>query len=70
MTTNQQLLREIRSFCKAVGMAETTFGQKAVHEWTVVERLEAGRTITLATADRIRKFIEDNQPGEGRRRVA
>lgn len=71
MTTGQQLLREIRAFCKATDMAETTFGQKAVHEWTLVERLEAGRSIELKTVDRIRKFISENQPdGECRKHVA
>ena len=70
-TTQQILLREIRAFCAETGMAETTFGQKAVHEWTLVQRLEEGRSIELKTVDRIRRFIADNRPGrERRRRVA
>lgn len=59
MDGNEALLREIRAFCKRAGMALTTFGQKAVHEWTLVERLEAGRTIEMRTVDRIRTFIAE-----------
>jgi hypothetical protein len=70
MTSNKQLLREIRAFCKAARIAETTFGQRAVHEWRLVERLEAGRSITLTTAERVRNFIRDNQPEPEGRRVA
>jgi hypothetical protein len=70
-TTQQILLAEIRAFCAEIGMAETTFGQKAVREWTLVQRLEAGRSIELKTVDRIRKFIADyRSERERKRRVA
>jgi hypothetical protein len=70
-TTQQILLAEIRAFCAATGMAETTFGQKAVHEWTLVQRLAEGRSIELKTVDRVRKFIAENTPGcQPRRRCA
>lgn len=72
MSTNQQLLAEIQSFLKRTGMAETTFGQKATNNWRLVERLQAGRSVTTAAADRIRAFIADNSSSEekSRKRVA
>ncbi len=70
-TIQQTLLREIRTFCAETGMAETTFGQKAVHAWSLVQRLEDGRSIELKTVDRIRAFIAARKaPRGGRRRVA
>ena len=60
MSGNQRLLDEILAFCAATDMAETTFGQKAVHEWSLVERLRDGRDVSLRTADRVREFIRDN----------
>jgi hypothetical protein len=68
MSASQQLLKEIRAFCRASGMAESTFGQKAVHDWKLAERLESGGSVTLKTAERIRKFISNTAADE--RRVA
>ena len=72
MSTNQLLLAEIQRFLKRTGMAETTFGQKATNNWRLVERLQAGGSVTLTAADRIRAFIAANSPSEekSRRRVA
>ena len=70
MSSEQKLLQEILAFCRATGMAETTFGQQAVHEWSLVERLRSGRTVTLRIADMARTFIQENTPAAdtGRRK--
>lgn len=71
MNANQQLLAEIDAFLAASGMAETTFGKKAAGNSQVVDRMRDGSSVTLRTADRIRRFIAESQPDRGgRRRVA
>ena len=70
MSQQEELLREIREFCVATGMAETTFGQRAIRSWTLVQRLDAGASVTLKTADRIRKFMSENRAAPTHRRVA
>jgi len=75
MTETEQLLREIETYCAAANMAETTFGQKAVHEWSFVQRLREGR-VTVRTMTRAREFIRENSASDDarskrkRRRVA
>ena len=61
------LLIEIESFLEVSGMAATTFGQKAVHEWRLVERLRDGGDVTTRTAERIREFIAQHRPRPGER---
>lgn len=57
-----QLLAEIESYCREVGMAETTFGRKALNDGKVVGRLRAGGRVWPETADKVRLFIEQNPP--------
>lgn len=56
-SATEALLAEIESYCAASGIAETTFGQKAVKNWRLVESLRSGKCVTLRTADRVRAFI-------------
>ena len=51
------LHKEVQSFLKRTGMGPTYFGQLAAGNTRLVERLQSGRTVTLQTAERIRKFI-------------
>lgn len=70
MSDHQQLLAEIADFCRDNGMAESTFGQKAVHEWRLVERLRQGR-VTMRTIERVRAFLRaasGNEDAPRRRR--
>lgn len=48
---------EIRDFLKESGMAPSYFGQLAAGNSSLVKKLEAGRTVTLPTARRIRDFM-------------
>jgi hypothetical protein len=63
MDGNDNLLREISSFCQQSGMAESTFGRRAVNDGKFVARLRFGGRITTQTEARIREFISHNRKG-------
>ncbi len=54
---NEALLREISGFCRTAGMAESTFGRRAVNDGKFVPRLRFGGRVTTATVQRVRDFI-------------
>ena len=67
---NEQILQEISEFCRQRGLAESTFGRRAVNDGKLANRLRNGGRITTDTLDRIRNFMAratDNAPA--RRRV-
>src|SRR5438128_547608 len=57
----QQLLQEIADYCRHTGLAESTFGRRAVNDGKLTARLRNGGRITTETFDRIRAFIDNNQ---------
>ncbi|MET0724290.1 MAG: hypothetical protein ABWY64_26165 [Tardiphaga sp.] len=50
---NDQILGLISDFCRAAGMAESTFGRRAVNDGKLVARLREGMSISFDTLDRI-----------------
>jgi len=67
---NEQILQEISEFCRARGLAESTFGRRAVNDGKLASRLRNGGRITTDTLERIRAFMARNSDGEpARRRV-
>ena len=67
---NEQILQEITEFCRSRGLAESTFGRRAVNDGKLASRLRNGGRITTDTLDRIRSFMArtaDTAPA--RRRV-
>jgi len=56
----EQLLTEIGAYCRKAGLAETTFGRRAVNDGKLVSRLRFGGRITPATLGRVRAFMEQN----------
>lgn len=54
MTT---LLSEIEMFMSAHGLAETTFGQKALGDKHFVKQLREGRDIRLSTQGKVMQFM-------------
>jgi hypothetical protein len=67
---NEQILQEISDFCRQRGLAESTFGRRAVNDGKLASRLRNGGRITTDTLDRIRAFMaqgQDDRPG--RRRI-
>jgi hypothetical protein len=67
---NEQILQEISEFCRQRGLAESTFGRRAVNDGKLASRLRNGGRITTDTLDRIRTFMARNAEGlPARRRV-
>jgi hypothetical protein len=64
-TKAQELLREISDFCRASGLAESTFGRAAINDGKLVSRLRNGGRITMDTLERLRSFMAKSD-GEGR----
>lgn len=56
-TDNEQLLQEIAAFCRGRGIAESTFGRRAVNDGKFVARLRFGGGITTHTVKRVRTFM-------------
>jgi hypothetical protein len=51
------LLEEIDAFVAERGIAETTFGRRAVNDGKFVARLRSGGNTTFSTAQRVRDYI-------------
>jgi hypothetical protein len=54
---NEAILQEIGEFCRQRGLAESTFGRRAVNDGKLASRLRNGGRITTDTLDRIRAFM-------------
>jgi hypothetical protein len=54
---NEQILQEITDFCRQRGLAESTFGRRAVNDGKLASRLRNGGRITTETLERIRSFM-------------
>jgi len=65
---NEQILQEIGEFCRARGLAESTFGRRAVNDGKLASRLRNGGRITTDTLDRIRSFMARNVDAVAARR--
>jgi len=67
---NEAILQEIGEFCRQRGLAESTFGRRAVNDGKLASRLRNGGRITTDTLDRIRAFMAHNTDvAPARRRV-
>jgi len=67
---NEQILQEIGEFCRQRGLAESTFGRRAVNDGKLASRLRNGGRITTDTLERIRSFMSRNlDAAPARRRV-
>jgi hypothetical protein len=62
----QQLLQEIADYCRRTGLAESTFGRRAVNDGKLTARLRNGGRITTDTLDRIQGFMAAH-PAQGER---
>ncbi len=58
----QQLLQEISDYCRQTGLAESTFGRRAVNDGKLTARLRNGGRITTDTLDRIHGFMAAHPP--------
>jgi hypothetical protein len=64
----QQLLQEISDYCRQTGLAESTFGRRAVNDGKLAARLRNGGRITTDTLDRIQGFMSTH-PAMGERPI-
>jgi len=60
------LLGSISEFCRRTGMAESTFGRRAVNDGKFVSRLRDGARVTPETLQRVNQFmLKHGAPGAG-----
>ena len=63
--TNEQILGEIRAFCRETQTAESTFGRRVVNDGKLVSRLRDGARITTETLSKVRT-LPLGEPGGAR----
>src|SRR5579864_8306954 len=58
--TSDQILSEIRDYCRATQTAESTFGRLVVNDGKLVSRLRDGARITTGTLDKVRSYLSEH----------
>ena len=58
--TADQVLGEIRDYCRATQTAESTFGRLVVNDGKLVSRLRDGARITTGTLDKVRAYLSEH----------
>src|SRR5712671_7202229 len=58
--TAEQILGEIRDYCRATRTAESTFGRLVVNDGKLVSRLRDGARITTGTLDKVRAYLTEH----------
>ena len=66
----QDLLREISDYCRRTGLAESTFGRRAVNDGKLAARLRNGGRITTETVERVHAFIASHHEPPASSRLA
>jgi SAM-dependent methyltransferase len=59
-TTTDQILGEIRDYCRRTRTAESTFGRIVVNDGKLVSRLRDGARITTGTLDKVRAYLSEH----------
>ncbi|MGE0502090.1 MAG: hypothetical protein AB7I79_15110 [Rhizobiaceae bacterium] len=62
---SEMLLQAIRDYCRASGVAESTFGRLTVNDGKLVSRLRYGGRVTPETAERLLAFMRMPPPKRG-----
>src|SRR5438477_2617543 len=57
--TSDQILGEIRDYCRKTHTAESTFGRIVVNDGKLVSRLRDGAKITTGTLDKVRAYLSE-----------
>src|SRR3954462_4664209 len=57
--TAEQILGEIRDYCRKTRTAESTFGRLVVNDGKLVSRLRDGARITTGTLDKVRAYLSE-----------
>ena len=61
MSMQSDFLRKIERFCRANGVAETTFGLDAVNDKSFVPDLRAGRNPSLRMVERVNEYMAERR---------
>src|SRR5271168_5645694 len=59
--TSDQILGEIRDYCRETQTAESTFGRLVVNDGKLVSRLRDGARITTGTLDKVRAYLTEHR---------
>ena len=59
--TADQILGDIRDYCRATQTAESTFGRLVVNDGKLVSRLRDGARITTGTLDKVRAYLTEHR---------
>jgi len=59
--TDADLLSRIDNFLERTGMAPSRFGREAMREGQLIDSLRKGRSLSLANANRVLKFMADHE---------
>src|SRR5947208_5082603 len=59
--TSDQILSEIRDYCRATQTAESTFVRLVVNDGKLVSRLRDGAKITTGTLDKVRAYLTEHR---------
>src|SRR5690242_17829280 len=59
--TAEQILGEIRDYCRETQTAESTFGRLVVNDGKLVSRLRDGAKITTGTLDKVRTYLSEHR---------
>src|SRR3954454_9157157 len=59
--TAEQILGEIRDYCRETQTAESTFGRLVVNDGKLVSRLRDGARITTGTLDKVRAYLTEHR---------
>lgn len=59
MSEHDKLLAEIERFLSKTGMGPTQFSVEAAGQRALMTRLRKGEGVTLATVDRVRRFMRE-----------
>src|SRR4029453_17521978 len=59
--TAEQILGEIRDYCRQTRTAESTFGRLVVNDGKLVSRLRDGARITTGTLDKVRAYLSEHR---------
>ena len=70
MAAVARLLEEIAVYCRDVGIAESTFGRRALNDGKFVARLRRGKAVTTATMEGVRTYMARRETTKAKARKA
>ncbi len=68
--TAEQILGEIRDYCRETQTAESTFGRLVVNDGKLVSRLRDGAKITTGTLDKVRAYLTEHRTARRQRQAS